>query len=127
VRSVNQVADECRFCNRQRRSFGFQARLEDEDATFRELGTKKEREMTEVEFYKEVENILEAPSGSITGSELLADLAGWDSLAVLSFLALADEKFEAVLSATQLADCRSVADLVKLFPGKILDGRSMVA
>jgi acyl carrier protein len=83
--------------------------------------------MTEVEFYKEVENILEAPSGSITGSELLADLAGWDSLAVLSFLALADEKFEAMLSATQLADCRSVADLAKLFPGKILDDRSMIA
>ena len=83
--------------------------------------------MTEMEFYKEIENILETTPGSITGSELLADLAGWDSLAVLSFLALADEKFRTVLSATQLADCRTVADLAKLFPGKILDDRRIIA
>jgi acyl carrier protein len=90
-------------------------------------GHKKERRMLRTQFYKEIEDILETAPGSIIGSEPLAELAGWDSLAVLSFLALADEKFGTALSATQLADCRTVADLAKLFPDKILDDRSVAA
>ena len=101
--------------------------LEKENLTFWAKQWDKERKVTKTEFYKEIEDILEATPGSITGNESLADLAGWDSLAILSFLAVADEKFKTVLSAAQLADCRTVADLAKLFPGKILDDRSVIA
>jgi len=69
----------------------------------------------------EIELILEMPENSIDGTESLADFEGWDSLAVISFLAMADAKFETILSATQLANCRTVGDLTSLFPGKISD------
>lgn len=81
--------------------------------------------MTKKQFYMEIELILEMPENSIHGTEPLADFEGWDSLAVISFLAMADAKFETILSATQLANCRTVGDLAKLFPGKISDDESI--
>jgi acyl carrier protein len=75
--------------------------------------------MTKSEFYSELESLLEQETGSIQGTESLAELSGWDSMAVLSFIALADSKLGVITSPTALAACRTVLDLVNLFPGKI--------
>jgi len=75
--------------------------------------------MTKVEFYAALESLLEMKQGSIRGTEALSELAHWDSMAVLAFIALVDSKLHEVASPVALAACRTVADLVNLFPGKI--------
>lgn len=75
--------------------------------------------MTKAQFYAEIENMLEMTPGSINGSEFLSNLEQWDSLAVLSFIAMADANLGTLVSANELAKCRTVADLLALFPGKI--------
>ncbi len=75
--------------------------------------------MTNSEFYARIEDLIEVEPGTISGAESLNDMEGWDSLAVLSFAAMADEMFGITISAQQLTTCETVADLVKLFPGKI--------
>jgi acyl carrier protein len=75
--------------------------------------------MTKSEFYHELEAIIEAPSGTIRGDEALRDLEGWSSLAVITFIAMVDEKLGMSVSPESLAKARTVPDLVALFPGSI--------
>jgi len=76
--------------------------------------------MTKTEFYSELESMLELEAGTLKGTESLSELEGWDSMAVLSFIALADSKLGVVASPAALASCRTVPDLVNLFPGRIV-------
>jgi len=49
------------------------------------------------------------------GPELqLSAISTWDSVAVVEFQALADEQLGIEIPPTQLAECRSVADLIAL-------------
>jgi acyl carrier protein len=75
--------------------------------------------MTKQQFLHELEQIIEVDPGSIQGDETLKDLAGWDSMARVSFIAMADERLEALVSPAQLAACKSVPNLMALFPDKI--------
>jgi len=75
--------------------------------------------MTKQEFFKELEEVLEVDAGSITGDELLKDLPEWDSLAVLSFIAMVNEKLDVNLSADRLAKAKNVGDLILLLGNKI--------
>ena len=43
------------------------------------------------EFVAKMEELLEQPSGSMTGDEKLEDMDGWDSMTLISFMAMADE------------------------------------
>lgn len=75
--------------------------------------------MKKAEFYSELESMLELEPGAIKGDELLVNLPGWDSVAVLSFIALADSSLGESVSAAALARAQTVTDLIALFPGKI--------
>ena len=75
--------------------------------------------MTREEFFRAMEQSLAIDPGAITGRELLQDLPGWDSMATVSIMAMADESLHQQVSATQLAGCKSVEDIIALFPGKI--------
>jgi acyl carrier protein len=81
----------------------------------------KNTPMTKQEFFRNLEDIADAPAGSITGGETLQDLPGWNSLAVVMFLTMADSKFKTPVPAKTMEACKTVADLVALFPGKIAD------
>ncbi len=70
--------------------------------------------MNPTEFYALLDEMLELDPGTITGSERLEDLEGWDSLAVISFIALVDEKFDHLVETEKLAAAESVADLYAL-------------
>jgi acyl carrier protein len=61
-----------------------------------------------------IEPICDVPANSLTGRELLADLDGWDSIAILSFIALADEKFRVSVAPSDINASRTIADLVVL-------------
>ena len=75
--------------------------------------------MTKNEFLNELEEILEADAGTITGDEVLNNLAGWDSLTTMVFIAMVDEKFNINISASKLADSKNVGDLISLLGDNI--------
>lgn len=67
--------------------------------------------MKRAEFYRLLDEIVESPPGTITGSEMLAQLEGWDSLKVVEMLALLDERFNINLDVDKILKCETVADL----------------
>lgn len=77
--------------------------------------------MTKTEFYRELEIVMDAPEGSIKGDESLKDFPGWTSLSVLSFLAMADSDLGEKVEPSRVAQCKTIEDLRRLFPGKIED------
>ena len=77
--------------------------------------------MTKQQLYGELETILETPPGSLTGDERLKEFEQWDSLGALSFIAMADATFGYLISGAELAECQTVEDIIRLFPGKITD------
>lgn len=63
---------------------------------------------------RQFDEIVELPTGSLNGSERLESLEHWDSLAMMSFIALASEHCGTTLSPRQLAKCATVEDLLTL-------------
>jgi acyl carrier protein len=70
--------------------------------------------MTHEDFLSEFQKILELPAGSLKGDERLSDIEQWDSLAMMSFIALASEKCGVTLSPRQLLGCQTVDDLLAI-------------
>lgn len=70
--------------------------------------------MSEKDFISLIEEILELDSGDLTGEELLEDIVQWDSLAVVSLIALTDERYGVTLSPKKLSESKKVKDLVAL-------------
>jgi len=66
------------------------------------------------EFLIEMETILDMPSDSLTGTELLAGCEAWDSLAMLAFNIFASEKFKVEIPGTMIRGARTVDDLYAL-------------
>jgi len=75
--------------------------------------------MTYREFYAALELIFQLKPNTIQGTEALDDLGEWDSLAKISFIAMADAELGAAVSAKALLACKTVQHLVKLFDGLI--------
>ena len=67
--------------------------------------------MKKDQFLKEFAIIVAEGDNPLTGAENLSDILGWDSVAILEFMAFADEKFGLSISGKELAACRSVNDL----------------
>lgn len=65
------------------------------------------------EFYEGLAEILEIEPATVN-SELALEEGAWDSLAVVSTIALIDEVYDRTVSADALADCRTVGDIEKL-------------
>lgn len=59
------------------------------------------------------ESVLECPVEALVDDWALSP---WDSLAIVSTIALVDEVYGVLISGRQLADCVTVADLLKLVP-----------
>jgi acyl carrier protein len=77
--------------------------------------------MTRHEFYASIDEILELAPGSLKGTESLKSLASWDSLAVMSFVAMLDGRLGVTVPASRIASCTTVGDLAELVSDK-LDG-----
>lgn len=75
--------------------------------------------MTESQFLREIEEILELDEGKLLGDEKLTNLEDWNSLAVVSFIAMVDEKVNLTLNARKIQDCTTVRDLMSLLGGSI--------
>lgn len=63
-------------------------------------------------FIEQLTETLNLQEGSLTPEQGLRDVPNWDSLAVLTTLALVDECFGIQLSGATLNNCDTVADLI---------------
>ena len=70
--------------------------------------------MQSKEFLARIEQIIDADSGSLRGTESLKDLTGWDSLAIVQFQALMDEEFHSEIGPENIELCQTVQDLMNL-------------
>lgn len=75
--------------------------------------------MNKREFLNNLEQVLEVPEGTLKGGERLITLEKWDSMAVVSFIAMADATFGVQVSPDKLAQCKTVDDLAILMGDKI--------
>ena len=74
--------------------------------------------MTASEFLRTLEQALEIDPGRIAGHESLNEIEWWDSMAALTFMAVADQELHVEVSA-QLQQCKTVTDLLALFGDRI--------
>lgn len=65
------------------------------------------------EFYEGMAEILTREPGEI-GPEFSLEDAGWDSLAIVSTIALVDDVYDVALDAARLAECGTIADIERL-------------
>lgn len=70
--------------------------------------------MTELEFLNEIDEILQVEPGTTSKDDQIASLANWDSMALIMFISMADEKFHLTLDAEAVSSCETVADLERL-------------
>lgn len=70
--------------------------------------------MTQAEFLAALEEMLELDAGTLVPDATLDSLDSWDSLAVISFIALVDEHFDRVVAGEDLAKAKTIADLLAL-------------
>lgn len=70
--------------------------------------------MNSKDFLLALDEMLELDAGTLTGGEVLADLDTWDSLAIISYIALVDEKLGRIVEGGKLAKARTVGDLLDL-------------
>ena len=72
------------------------------------------RSMDRVGFLNRFHELLDLPAGTLNGRERLVDLASWNSVAVIGFLAMANEEDGLVLSPRKISDSQTVNDLLDL-------------
>lgn len=71
--------------------------------------------MNKAEFLQSLDELLELDAGTLKGPEKLESFENWDSLAVISLIALADEKLGVVVGSEAIAEAKTVDDLSGLF------------
>lgn len=73
--------------------------------------------MDDREFLSQLEEVLGGEPGSLRGDERLAELKGWDSLAVVCFIAMADSSYGVALLPARIAEAKTVPELRALLGG----------
>ena len=68
--------------------------------------------MTGKDFLRSLDRLLELPRGTLKGPENLDQLEHWNSLAIITFIALADTNNRVRVSPGQLMACKTVSDLL---------------
>jgi len=74
--------------------------------------------MQESTFFAELAELLDTDVSNLNPGAHLEDL-GWSSLAVVSFIAFADQNFGVIVEPRKLVACKTVGDLIKLLDGKV--------
>ncbi len=75
--------------------------------------------MEKAVFLHKLDEVMNLPKGTIHGDESLGSLKGWDSVALMSFIALLDEELEIRVTGKQVMQCHTVAELVALAGNKV--------
>lgn len=75
--------------------------------------------MKRADFLAALEDALAVPAGTFAPDKALKAIRQWDSLAIVEFQALMDEKLGVQVQPQAIAACVTVADLLALAPGKL--------
>jgi acyl carrier protein len=75
--------------------------------------------MKREEVIVEIETALNAEPNSLTALSRLNEIETYDSVGQLSVIALFDSLFDTVISAKDLAKCKTVSDLLALVKDKL--------
>lgn len=70
--------------------------------------------MTEQEKLEELVDVFEMELDEFDKETVLEDMEMWDSVAVLTFIALIDEKFGKQYHASEVTACKTVGDLMEM-------------
>ena len=70
--------------------------------------------MTEQEKMEELVDVLEMDLGEFDRDTVLEEVETWDSVAVLSFIAFMNEKFDKIFHASEIAVCKTGGDLMDM-------------
>jgi len=73
--------------------------------------------MSRQDILMELEKLMELEPGTLTGTESLDNLPTWDSLAILTCIAVFQQRTGVVLDSAKLLQARTVDDLVHVVPG----------
>jgi acyl carrier protein len=76
-------------------------------------------DVTRQEFIAELEVLMEMDPGTLCVTMPLQELAQWDSMAAIGFIAVADAKLGAAVKPQKLFECRTVEDLLALVGEKL--------
>lgn len=61
-----------------------------------------------------IEECMDLNDGTLKPEDVLADYEEWDSLTILSIIAMADEQFQKTISGEDLKGAKTVADILAL-------------
>ena len=70
--------------------------------------------LNSAEFYRNLEEVLYLQPGTLKGGEVLADLDVWDSVDIMGFVAMADEKYSVIIPEKRIPKSATVEDLSSL-------------
>ena len=70
--------------------------------------------MSKDRFLRAVEEIVEADAGTLQGNEELSGINGWDSMAVLGFIAFADSECGLTVAPKSIVAAKTLDDLYRL-------------
>jgi len=70
--------------------------------------------MDQAEFFGKIEEILDSDPGTVSGTSVVQDQQGWDSVAALSLIAMIDESYGVSLEGTEIFGCPTVGELFAL-------------
>jgi len=70
--------------------------------------------VTKEAFLLALDEILELPPGTLRGPENIEDLENWNSLAVISFMAMVDENFGVKMTPREIGVAETVDQLFSL-------------
>lgn len=70
--------------------------------------------MNREDVLRDIENMLELEDGTLTFDTGLSDIAEWDSMAAVAFIALCDDKYGKLVKAADLRSSKTFEDLVSL-------------
>lgn len=70
--------------------------------------------MTRQDVLRVVEEIVDLKPHTLVGSEILADLPGWDSMSTMVFIAMIDKEFGIPLQGGRVARCQTADELIAL-------------
>ncbi len=71
----------------------------------------EQNEINHNDFLRNLEEVLHMASNSLNGGEVLRELPGWDSLAIVEFMAFADQRYSITMAPKQITSCSTVHDL----------------
>lgn len=70
--------------------------------------------MTETRKIEMLEEMMELEAGTLKADTVLSDIEEWDSIALISFIALMDDEFDKVIKGSVIKQAKTVSDLMAL-------------